>query len=102
MAAAYLQRRGHVIVDRNWRTRAVEIDIVSERQGRLYFSEVKYRRNYSYGVGSEYVTPGKVERIRRGVQVYLGSEDRDVIAQVISVSGADFIIDGCVEIYFDE
>ena len=42
-AAEYLKRRGYSIIERNYCTPACEIDIIAERQKRLFFVEVKYR-----------------------------------------------------------
>lgn len=49
----YLQREGHAILERNWRTRFCEIDIISRQGQTTYFTEVKYRKNDDFG-GSEY------------------------------------------------
>lgn len=36
---------GHEIIERNWRTRYCETDIVSMKDDVLWFTEVKYRKN---------------------------------------------------------
>lgn len=46
-ALAYFLEQGHAYVDRNWRCRAGEIDLIMERGGRLYFVEVKARQSAS-------------------------------------------------------
>lgn len=64
-ACAFLARCGHEIVERNWRCRAGEIDIVSVDRGELVFTEVKTRSSLRAGDPLEAVTPVKLARMRR-------------------------------------
>ena len=50
---------GHEIIERNWRTRYCEIDIVSIKDDVLWFTEVKYRKNDDFGSGLEVITTKK-------------------------------------------
>lgn len=71
MAASYLQDAGYEILERNYRDRLGEIDIVA-RDGRyLVFVEVKYRANSEKGDPAEAVHGGKQRRIRNGARGYL-------------------------------
>ncbi|WP_442914689.1 YraN family protein [Lacrimispora sp.] len=71
MAASYLQEAGYEILERNYRDRLGEIDIVA-RDGRyLVFIEVKYRANSEKGDPAEAVHGGKQRRIRNGARGYL-------------------------------
>ena len=64
-AARYLVERGMVLLDRNWRCDAGEIDLVL-REGRvLVVCEVKTRSSYSFGSPLEAVTGRKAARLRR-------------------------------------
>ena len=62
---------GHEIVARNWRTKWCEIDIVSRRGGKLYFTEVKYRKNTVHGDGLAAITPHKQRQIRFAAELFL-------------------------------
>lgn len=64
VAAAFLERKGCGIVARNWRTPRCEIDIIAERDGILYFCEVKYRVSDRQGAGLDYITPAKLRQMR--------------------------------------
>ena len=58
------QRCGFVVLERNWRCRAGELDLVVERDGIVVFSEVKTRRDDRYGPPAAAVGPSKQRRIR--------------------------------------
>ncbi len=70
-AAAELLRRGHTIIDRNWRTKLCEIDIISEKDDTIYFSEVKYRKNDQAGDGLAYITPKKLNQLKLAARLYV-------------------------------
>ena len=64
-AARHLVEQGMVLLDRNWRCEAGEIDLVL-RDGRvLVVCEVKTRSSTSYGSPLEGVTGPKAARLRR-------------------------------------
>ncbi len=64
-ARRWYEREGYEIVARNWRCSDGEIDIVVRRGNTLIFSEVKTRRNASFGHPAEAVTPAKQARLRK-------------------------------------
>lgn len=67
----FLEKAGHRIVARNWRTRYCEIDIVSEKDGVAYFTEVKYRSSATQGGGLQAITPAKLRQMRFAAEFYL-------------------------------
>ena len=70
-AARHLTARGMVVLDRNWRCSAGEIDLVL-RDGRvLVVCEVKTRTSTHYGSPLEAVTAQKAERLRRLAATWL-------------------------------
>lgn len=70
-AGAYLESRGYVILQYNYRCRAGEIDIVARDGVSLVFCEVKYRRTAGKGSALEAVTPGKRRTISKCALFYL-------------------------------
>jgi len=60
VAARYLQSVGLTVLDRNWRCREGEIDIVAREGGVVVICEVKTRRGLDFGPPVEAVTPAKV------------------------------------------
>jgi putative endonuclease len=70
-AARRLEALGFRILERRFRTRAGEIDLVAEEGGTLVFIEVKARASLAGGRPSEAVDHRKRERLRRAAAVYL-------------------------------
>src|SRR5687767_2474594 len=76
MAADFLERKGFKIIQRNWKTRCCEIDLVAKkcrRQGiksacRVHIIEVKYRKTKTFGLREEYVTPTKQKQLARAAE----------------------------------
>ncbi len=64
VAARHLERAGLVLVERNWRCREGEIDIVALDGGVLVFCEVKTRSGLSFGSPAEAVSLTKQRRLR--------------------------------------
>ena len=64
IAAAHLRKQGLMVLDRNYRCRGGELDLVArEPDGTVAFVEVKERRTGTHGKGYEAVTAGKRRRL---------------------------------------
>lgn len=70
-ASNYLKIHGHRIVERNFRTKTGEIDIIAEKNGVLIFAEVKTRTQAVFGVPSEAVNYYKRKNIKETAQMYI-------------------------------
>ncbi len=64
VAARHLSAAGFVLLDRNWRCAAGEIDIVAADRDTLVFCEVKTRRGLGFGGPLDAITHAKVRRLR--------------------------------------
>ncbi|MFG1999374.1 YraN family protein [Spirillospora sp. NPDC048911] len=64
-ASVYLVELGWTILDRNWRCRQGEIDIVAHDGRQHVVCEVKTRKNTMLGTPFEAITPEKAIRLRR-------------------------------------
>lgn len=70
-ASLYLEKNGYHIIERNFRCKIGEIDLIAKNEGYLCFVEVKYRSSSSKGFPSEAITPNKMRRITRTAQFYM-------------------------------
>ncbi len=64
VATRVLVEAGLVILDRNWRGRSGELDIVARDGDTIVFCEEKTRRRTTLGAAVEAVNPTKVRRLR--------------------------------------
>lgn len=87
-AAVYLVDHGYEILERNYRCKAGEIDIVAMDGSTLVFVEVKTRCSLACGLPGESVTNLKKQHIRRAARWYVAEhrmEDRDLRIDVMEL-----------------
>jgi len=70
-ATKFLIEKGFKILDKNFRSRFGEIDIIAERNNELYFCEVKTRWNTKFGLPQDAVTKSKLDKIIKTIDYYL-------------------------------
>ena len=90
VAAKYLRQKGHEILDRNWKTKYCEIDIVSRKNDVIYFTEVKYRKKSDQGGGLAVITTKKINQMKFAAKYYALSNEIDDInlrLAVMSLNG---------------
>ncbi len=89
-ACEFLLSNGYTIIERNWRTRWCEIDIVAEKDHVVSFVEVKYRSSDLQGGGVAAVTPSKVRQMRFAAELWLRNRpSQDAQLAAIEVAGKD-------------
>lgn len=89
IAAEELVRRGHTIIERNWKTKYCEIDIVSQKGDTIYFTEVKHRKNDKGGDGLAAITSKKLNQMKFAARLYAHSNHLvDINLQLIAISTA--------------
>jgi putative endonuclease len=71
VAAAFLRARGLTIVERNFRCRAGEIDVIALDGRTIVFGEVRTRRGRAHGSALESVTAAKQRQVARVASFYL-------------------------------
>ena len=64
IAKAFLIKNGYSILETNFRGKSGEIDIIAKQRDFLVFVEVKTRKNDTYILAREAVTPAKQKKIR--------------------------------------
>ena len=71
--AAWLERAGHRILHRNWRSGRYELDLVTEREGKLHIIEVKTRKHSPVGHPEQMVNRRKFGRLKLAAHGYLAT-----------------------------
>ena len=86
-AADYLKSKGHSILERNWKTKFCEIDIVSTKNKTIYFAEVKYRRSNNQGGGLAAITTKKQQHMKFAAEYYMVMKKlKDVSVRLVAIS----------------
>lgn len=70
-ALDFLETRNLLCLDRNFRCRSGEIDLVMRDADCLVFVEVRYRRHSRYGTGAATVTRSKQSRLTAAARYFL-------------------------------
>ena len=73
LAKKYLESRGYIIIDSNFRANLGEIDIIARisRNNKIVFFEVKTRSTPVFGLPEESLTPRKQLRLAKTINIYL-------------------------------
>ncbi|MET3207678.1 UNVERIFIED_CONTAM: putative endonuclease [Paenibacillus sp. PvR008] len=87
-AASFLENLGYRIIERNWRCRSGEMDLIAAQEDILVFIEVRSRSSSNYGTPAESITARKITQVRQTAAVYLhmnGIGDIPIRFDMISV-----------------
>ncbi|WP_410769271.1 YraN family protein [Fontibacillus sp. BL9] len=73
LAEDYLKKQGYKIVERNWRCRTGELDLIAMQGNILVIVEVRSRsaQSAAFGTPAESITPRKIKQVRDTAAVYL-------------------------------
>lgn len=88
LALSFLSGLGYHLLEKNYRCRLGEIDLIMKDGRNLVFIEVKTRRSTRYGAPQEAVGPLKQAKIRKLARFYLmtkGIEEEQVRFDVVAI-----------------
>lgn len=71
LAMTFLKNKGYTILEKNYRYKRSETDLIVEKNNWLVFVEVKTRSSTSFGYPEEFVDERKVEKIIEGADQYI-------------------------------
>jgi len=92
VACGFLERRGFILLEKNFRRSGGEIDLIMRDDVVVVFVEVKYRRSLAAGPPRIAVTPAKQRRIVQTAQHYIAENDlcdTDFRFDVVEVFGQE-------------
>lgn len=90
IAVRYLKSRGYRILERNYRVRLGEIDIIAEHGDDLVFIEVKTRSDILFGSPFESVTKQKQQQLSKVALEYIGKKKCHLCPARFDVVGIQF------------
>ena len=88
LAKNFLIKRGYKIMDANVKLSYQELDLVAGKNGLTVFVEVKTRISQFYGPAENAFQFSKLERFRRGIEMYMANKNlaaEDIRADLITV-----------------
>ncbi len=71
LAVNFLINNGFEILDRNYRYKRAEVDIICRKEDFLVFVEVKFRKNNAFGEPEDFVNERKIELIQMASENYV-------------------------------
>ncbi|MCM8818662.1 MAG: YraN family protein [Candidatus Omnitrophica bacterium] len=93
-AVEFLKKNGYRIIDRNFKTKIGEIDIIAKKKKEIVFIEVKTRSSDNFGLPEEAINKQKLRRIEKTALLYLNFKKIDLPFkfEVLSIQkeGEDF------------
>lgn len=97
IASKHLQKKGYAILERNFRCKMGELDIIAQKGELLVFIEVKTRNNLNYGLPCEAITLEKKHHIKRVSTYYIRQhqlENLDLridVIEILKIEGKTYI-----------
>jgi putative endonuclease len=89
-ALAYLLQAGLTLLDRNWRCRWGELDLVMRHGDTVVFVEVRYRASAAFGGAAASIDRGKRSRLAASAQAWLQQARQSQVAarlDVVAITG---------------
>jgi len=85
IAADYLRKKGFEILERNFKNKFGEIDIIAKDKDVLIFVEVKTKIGIEFGLPEEMINPGKLHRIRNMAMLYMSGKSVPCRIDVVAI-----------------
>jgi putative endonuclease len=91
LTESFLQQKGYVILDKNYRYKKGEIDLIAKQEEILVFVEVKYRKNNRFGFPETAVSESKENLIRATAENYIFEKNWKgrIRFDIVAISGKE-------------
>ena len=92
IACRHLKKNGYKVLEKNFRSRFGELDIIANESENIVFVEVKSRTSTEYGLPQKFVTKDKQKKIIKSAMIYLSQNDlhnENVRFDVVSINLGD-------------
>ena len=103
LAAAHLQQKGYIILERDWKSGHSDLDIIAQDGDTIIIVEVKTRRNRLFGDPEEAIDYKKRKSLQSAINHYvkshrLGSHVRFDIVSIVGTIGSEPEIDHIIDV----
>ena len=71
IAKIYLQNKGYYIIEKNYRTKYAEIDLIARNKSVLVFVEVRARKDERFGSPEDSIKRSKIRKLIKNAQAYV-------------------------------
>lgn len=87
-ACDYLRKNNFFILERNWRWKKAEIDIIAHKDNMIVFAEVKFRTSGLFGAPEEFVTDKKMTFVIQAANRYMEEKEinKEMRFDILSVT----------------
>jgi putative endonuclease len=99
ISESYLKNLGYKILDKNFRCKCGEIDLIAVNKGYICFIEVKTRYGINFGMPAESVSSSKQHKIYKTAEVYIMKKNIvnfnyrfDVMEVILNHGNNDFLV----------
>ena len=95
LAVSYLQGEGYKIIERNYRTKLGEIDIIADCKGCTCFVEVRAKNSPAFGLPEETILKKKQLQISKAALAYIKQfklEDKSCRFDVVCIEGVESLM----------
>ncbi|MFH1858168.1 MAG: YraN family protein [Candidatus Omnitrophota bacterium] len=82
LAVKLLKRQGYQILEKNYRCRFGEVDLIAKEGEEIVFVEVKSRRGTSFGFPREQISRTKRKHLQRLAQYYMKKQAREMAIRI--------------------
>ncbi len=82
----YLKNNGYKILEKNLKTRYLEIDIIAEKNNTLIFIEVRSKTNDNFGEPEDTINKKKKEKLKNNAFSYINYKNYDGLYKIEIVS----------------
>jgi len=103
LAAAHLQQKGYIILERDWKSGHSDLDIIAQDDDTIVIVEVKTRRNRLFGDPQEAIDYKKRKSLQSAINHYvkshrLGNQVRFDIVSIVGTIGSEPEIDHIIDV----
>ena len=87
LAVSYLEKNNFTILERNYRFKRCEIDIIAKNKDCIHFIEVKIRKNNMFGYPEDFVSKNQQNRIKLAAENYIYNNNwkNKILFDIISI-----------------